>query len=485
MSNTLSGTLTVIIIIAVIVIFILLLSYVKASPDTAYVISGLRKVPRFLVGKAGIKVPFFEKKDILNLSLISIPVRTSSAVPTADYININVESTVNICISKSPQLLERAAQNFLNRKTDYINSVAREVLEGNIREIVGKMQLKDLVSDRKQFSELVTESAEQDLTAMGLQIVSFNVQNFIDDEKVIYNLGVDNIVKIKKDAAISRANSERDISVAQSQASQDANDARIISEQAIAEKNNILEIKKAELKQLADVKKAQADAAYEIQKEEQRKTLEKSTAEADIVKQEQTIIIKEKEALIKEKELDADIRRKAEADKFKEQQEADAELYSRMKAAEAETYEAKQKAEAEKIKAEAVKYSMLQEAEGIKSKGIAEADAIQAKALAEAEGIDKKAEAMAKMGQASVLEMYFNALPSIAKNVAEPLSKVDKITMFGDGNTSKMTGDIVNSITQISEGLTESMGIDLKTMIAAFLGGKIATKDNVIADNNK
>ena len=151
------------IIAAVAVLFIVLVfvtGYVKASPDTAYIISGLRKTPKVLIGKAGVKIPFFEKKDELSLQLIPIDVKTSSAVPTADYINIKVDAAVNVKISDTPDLLNLAAQNFLNRKVDYIASVAREVLEGNMREIVGKMELQEMVSDRQKFANLVKENAE-------------------------------------------------------------------------------------------------------------------------------------------------------------------------------------------------------------------------------------------------------------------------------------------------------------------------------------
>lgn len=185
--------------------------YVKASPDKAYIISGLRKTPKTLIGKAGLKIPFFEKADHLNLELIPIDVKTSSSVPTADYININVDAAVNVKVSSNPERLKLAAENFLNKPVGDIGQVAREVLEGNMREIVGKMSLEEMVSDRQKFAQLVTENAKPDLAAMGLDIISFNVQNFMDDNDVIENLGVDNVVKIKKKAAISRAESERDI----------------------------------------------------------------------------------------------------------------------------------------------------------------------------------------------------------------------------------------------------------------------------------
>lgn len=195
---------------------IIVSGYVKASPDKAYIISGLRKEPKVLIGKAGIKIPFLEKKDELSLQLIPIDVKTSSAVPTADYININVDAAVNVKVSSENTRLQLAAQNFLNKPVDYIGRVAREVLEGNMREIVGKMNLEEMVSDRQKFAELVKENAEPDLAAMGLDIVSFNVQNFVDENGVIENLGVDNIVKIQKNAAISRAESEKEIAKGQS-----------------------------------------------------------------------------------------------------------------------------------------------------------------------------------------------------------------------------------------------------------------------------
>ena len=454
------------IIAAVAVLFIVLVfvtGYVKASPDTAYIISGLRKTPKVLIGKAGVKIPFFEKKDELSLQLIPIDVKTSSAVPTADYINIKVDAAVNVKISDTPDLLNLAAQNFLNRKVDYIASVAREVLEGNMREIVGKMELQEMVSDRQKFANLVKENAEPDLAAMGLDIVSFNVQNFVDDSAVIENLGVDNIVKIQKNAAISRAVSEKEIAKARAIAQKEANDAEVAAAQEIAEKKTELAIRQAELQKATDTKKAEADAAYRIQEEQQRKSIEITTAEANIAKQEKEILLKQKEAEVMEQSLDAQVRKKA-----------DAELYERQREAEAKKYEQEQQAEAMKVQAEAEKFARAQEAEGIRAKGLAEAEAIRAKAVAEAEGIEKKAKAMTKMGKAAVLEMYFNALPDVVKNAAEPLTKVDKITMYGDGNSAKLTRDIMQTVTQVTDGLKESTGVDLQSVLSGFLGGKLA-----------
>lgn len=473
-----NGEIPIVMVISVAVLLLLVLilitGYVKASPDTAVIISGLRRNPKVLIGKAGIKIPFLERKDELNLQLIPIDVKTSNAVPTADYININVDATVNVKISDNEERLKLAAQNFLNKNAEYIGRVAREVLEGNVREIVGKMALEEMVSDRQKFAMLVKENAEPDLAAMGLDIISFNVQNFVDGNGVIENLGVDNIVKIQKNAAISRAESEKEIAKAQASAKREANEAEVNAASEIAKKQNELAIRKAELKREADIKQAEADAAYTIQQEEQRKTVEITTANANIAKQEKEILLKQREAEVMEQALDAKVKKTAEADRFAKQQQADAALYERQRVAEAKQFETEKEAQAMKAQAEAKRYTMEQEADGIRTRGLAEAEAIRAKALAEAEGIEKKAEAMAKMGEAAVLEMYFKALPEVVKNAAEPLSNVDRITMYGDGNSAKLMKDVMGTVVQITDGLKESTGVDLQAVLSGFLAGKAA-----------
>lgn len=476
---------TPLIVGAVIVVLIVLLfavGYVKAPPDMAYIISGIKKKSKVVIGKASIRIPFFERLDKLNLRLIPIDVKTSNAVPTADYININVDATVNVKISNDPEKLRLAAENFLNKNTEYIAGVAREVLEGNVREIVGKMKLEEMVSDRQKFANLVKENAEPDLAAMGLDIISFNVQNFVDGNEVIENLGIDNIVKIKKAAAIARAESERDIKVAQASADKESNDAAVAAQTEIAKKQNELAIKKSELQMDADTKRAMADAAYEIQKEEQRKTIEITTANANIARQEREIELKQKEVAVKEQALEAEVKKQAEADKYAAQQKADAALYQRQKeaeakqfeiqrAAEAKQFEAQRDAEAKKAQAEADRFSKEQEAAGIRAVGEAEAAAIQAKGLAEAEAMEKKAEAYAKYNKAAVAEMMIKVLPDIAGKVAEPLGQIDKITIIGGGEGSngveQVAGNVPVVMAKVFESMKEATGIDLADIINA------------------
>lgn len=467
----LTGSILVIglILVFIIVLILLGIGYVKAPTDKAFIISGLRKEPRIIIGRATIKVPFLERKDELTLQLIQIDVKTASTVPTADFINVKVDSNVNVKVGSNDELIKLSSQNFLGKDTNYIAGIAREVLEGNIREIVGTMKLEDMVKDRKKFAEAVKENAEPDLNSMGLELISFNVQNFIDDNRVIENLGIDNIVTIQKNAEIARANSEKEIAQAKSMADKEANDARVTAAQDIAIKNNELALKQSELKIKEDEKKAEADAVYKITEEIQRKRLETTKADADIEKQEKTIAIREKEALVKERVLEAEIKKQAEADKYKRMQEADAEAYEKQKEADVEQYKAKKEYEILREKAEAELIAEQKKAEGISAVGKAEAEAIRAKLLAEAEGLDKKADAMNKMQQAAVIEMVVEKLPEIVKNAASPLANVDSITMYGEGNSAKLVGDIMTTTDKIIKGLDDSIGLDIRSLVVGAI----------------
>ena len=231
--------------------------------------------------------------------------------------------------------------------------------------------------------------------------------------------------------------------------------------------NADLSIAQSEMQKEADIKRAEADAAYAIQHQSQRKTIEIETENANIAKAAKEAELAEQRIAIKERELDAQIRKQADAMKYKLEREAEADLIRRTKEAEASRIEAEQAAIARKAEAEALKYSMEQEAAGIRAKG-----------LAEAEAIEKKAEAQKKMGEASVLEMYLAALPEIVKNAAEPLSKTDKIVMYGDGNSTKLMKDVMSSTNQIFEGVKEATGLDMQSMISGFVGGKAASDSN-------
>lgn len=450
-------------IVVIALILIVMTGYVKSPSDTAYIISGLKKEPKYVIGRSSIRIPFLQRMDKLMLKMISVDVKTEDSVPTNDYINVNIDSAVKVKVSSDPAKMKIAASNFLNKNEEYIRSSVVDVLQGNVREIIGQMKLEEIVQDRKKFADKVQENAAPDMAKMGLDIVSFNVQNVTDNGNVIENLGIDRVVSISKSAQISRAESERDIAVAKASAEKQANDARVEAETAIAEQNNALEIKKQELKKQSDIKKAEADAAYEIQEQEQRKTIEIATADANIAKQEKEAEIKEKEIAVKEKSLDAEVKK-----------QADAEKYARIQKADADKYEAEQRAEAEKItklkEAEAIQARSIAEAEGTKAKGIAEAEAIKAKGLAEAEAMEKKAEAMAKYGKAAMTDMIIKVLPQMAEAIAKPLESIDKVSIIGsagDSGMSTISDNVPQVLAKTIESVKETTGFDLKEVMKA------------------
>lgn len=477
------------IILAVLVLILLMCGYVKAPPDTAIIISGLRKNPRVLIGKAGIRIPFLERIDRLLLKQITIDIKTDDFIPTKDFINIQVDAVAKVRVGTDDANIALAMTNFLNKKASDIVTDLQDSFQGNLREIIGTMSLKEICNDRNKFGNEVQQSASVDMQKLGIEIISCNIQNITDRSGLIEDMGMDNTSKIKKEAAIAKAESDRDIAVAQAEADKQANDARVKAQTEIAQRNNELAIRQAELKIASDVKKAEADAAYAIQEQEQRKTIEVNAANADIAKQERLVDLGRAQVEVTEQTLAAEIKKKADADKYASQQKADVELYKRQKEAEAKRFEIAQQADAQKYqttqeaealkkKAEAEKFASEQRAEGLRKIGEAEADAIRAKAIAEAEGIDRKAEAMKKMGEASVLEMFFNAYPEVMAAAAKPLENTSSITMFGEGNSAKMVGDIVSSATQVMSGIEASTGINVQSLLAGFLGSKLATGDD-------
>ena len=478
--------LTYIIIIAaavvVFILFILMIGYVKAPPDQAFIISGLKKEGKILIGRAGVRIPFLERLDKLYLGQMTVDIKTELSVPTNDFINVNVDAVAKVRIHHTEEGIKLAAKNFLNKTPRDITLDLQDSLQGNMREIIGTLSLKEINTDRDSFSDQVMLKASKDMEKLGIEILSCNIQNVTDENGLIKDLGADNTSLIKRNAAIAKAQADRDVAIAQAEADKDANDARILSETEIEERNNELEIKKAELKAISDAKRATADASYRLEQEEQNKKIETATVNAQIARAEREAELRKQEVVVEKQKLDADVRAQADADRYRQEQVAQAQFFTRQKDAEAKLYEDRQLAEAEKARAEAERFAKEQQAEGIRAVGLAEADSIKAKSLAEAEGIDKKAEAMQKYGEAAIIDIIMDAMPEIAKNVAEPLSKVDKITMYGEGNSTKLIKDIVNGTSQVTEGVASGMGIDLKALVSGFLGGKVSQSGSTIEE---
>lgn len=449
-SNPIVWTAIAIILFFAVVLFI---SYVKAPPSNAYIISGLSKEPRVLIGSGGFRIPFFERLDVVYLGQISVDIKTDVSVPTKDFINVDVDAIAKVRVTPTSEGTRLAAKNFLNMTPAQITEQLKESLQGNMREIIGTLELKPLNNDRDGFSDQVMKKASPDMAKLGIEIISCNIQNVTDKEGAIKDLGADNLARIKKDAAINRANAERDVAIETAKAEKESNDARVEADTAIAVKNNDLALKKAALKKQADTAQADADAAYEIQKQEQQKTINTKTVEAEIEKTKQEKILTQEKVEIKANELKAQIEKQADADKYKVEKTAQAKL------------------EQEKREAEAKKYAMMQEAEGIRAKGEAEAYAIQKKGEAEALAMDKKAEAYKKYNNAAVIQMLVGVLPQVAESVAKPISSIKDVNIYSGGGTeggvTAMSGNVPVAIKQVFDVMKNTTGVDMADIMRA------------------
>ena len=439
--------------VIVLLVLILLTGYVKASPDVAVIISGLKKTPRVLIGRAGIKVPFFEKVDHLHLGQISVDIKTDSYIPTNDFINVKVDAIAKVRIDTSPEGMLKAERNFLNKEPTEIALELQDSLQGNMREIIGTLDLKTINTDRDSFSDQVMAKASKDMEKLGIEILSCNIQNVTDENGLINDLGMDNTSKIKKDAQIARAEADRDVAIAKALADKAANDARVAAETEIAKKNNELAIKQAELKLESDRKIAMADAAYEIQKQEQEKTIQTATVNAQIARAEREAELKQKEVEIRRQELTASIEKQADADRYALEQSAEANMIR------------------QKTEAEAKRYIAQMEAEAIEAKGKAEAEAIRLKGVAEAEAMEKKAEAYQKYNGAAMAEMMIKIMPQLAAEIAKPISAIDKVTIYDSGSresgVSQVSGNMPVIMKQVFDTMSEATGVDLREIMKA------------------
>jgi flotillin len=449
-------------VVGLLFLILLFKSYVKAPPDTAFVISGLSREPKVIIGKASFRIPFLQRVDKLPLELVSVDVKTSSSVPTNDYINIVADGVANVQVDfTSADLVRIAAKNFLNRGTEYIGQVAQQILEGSLREIIGQMRLSNLVTQRDEFSKSVEGNASKDMARMGLRVTNFNIQNFKDDNGVITDLGIDNVAQIQKNAKIARANAAKEVAVQEAVASEEANRARVNADTLISEQQKELAIRRAQFKSEQDREQALADSAFAIQQQLQQKVINENEVEAQIARAEREQKLRTQEIDLRQKELEASVIKVADAAKYEKERAAEAELYQAKAQADAKRYAAEQDAAAAKAR-------LIAEAEGEKEKLLAQAQGEKAILLAQAEGIRAKAEAQKLMGEASVLEMAFQALPQVAKNIAEPLNNVDAITMYGEGNSSGFVGDMSKGVAKVFSVVQDATGLDLGKVIRGF-----------------
>lgn len=476
-----------IIIAAVVLLAILIFmcNYIKVPPNVALIVSGRKhkyKVKdaegretvksfgyRIVRGGATFVIPFFERVDKLNLGIMQVDIKTTQPVPSQEYIGVLVDGVANIKIGSDDVSVATAAEQFLGWKQQEIAAVAMQVLEGNMREIIGRMTISDLVQNRDKFANETQNAATADMRNMGLEIVNITIQNFSDNDGVLDTLAVKNIAEKKRDADIARAEAERDTVIRQSIADQEGNKARAEANATIAEQNKVLELRRAQFRAEQDRAKADADLAYQVQQENARKALETERAAAELIRLQKETELQAQQVQIQREKLSIEVRERAQAERDAKIAAAEAERMVIQARAEAELFKTQKEAEAKLILAQ-------REAEAQFVLAEKEAEAIRMKGEAEAEAMLKKAEAMKQYGQAAMMQMVIDKLPDMAKAVSEPLSKTDKIILFGEGGATSMARDTAGTMLQTFEAVKDAVGLDIPRMLRDVTTGGLIGK---------
>ena len=429
-------------VLVILFLLILLFNYKKVPPNIALVISGCirrrYKVKddsgniitkkfgyRIVRGGATLVIPFFERVDKLNLGIMQVDIRTTQPVPSQEYISVMVDGVANIKIGSDDVSIATAAEQFLNWKPEDIAAIAQQVLEGNMREIIGRMTIADLVQNRDKFATETSRAAAADMANMGLEIINITIQNFSDKDGVVETMATRNIVE-----------KERDAKIAKSEAEQQGHKAKVEADALMAEQTKELELKQAEYQIQADRARADADIAYKVQQEIARRSYEEERAQAEMIRLQRQTELERQQVEIQRQKLNVEVREKAEAERDARIARAEAEKAEKQAQADAEYYAAQK-----------------------------QADALLLKGKAEAESIQLKAEAMQRYGQAAMLEMVVDKLPEVARAIGEPLAQTEKILMFGEGAATNFTRDATGSMLQTFEAMKSAVGIDIPRML--------------------
>jgi flotillin len=464
-----------VIVMFVISILIYAARYVKVGPNEVLIVSGRRhtvpdgkgsmKVVGFRIVKGGgtFVIPVLEKAETLSLELMTIDVKTPS-VYAISGVPVRVDGVAQIKVKGEEISIRTAAEQFLSKTPAEIMQIAHQTLEGHLRAIIGKLTVEELYKDRDKFAQNVQSESAVDFANMGLQIVSFTIKEVQDDQGYLDALGKPQIAEVKKNAIVGQANADREATIQSSKAHQEGQNARYIAEASVAKSQRDYEMQRADYQAAINQKKAESDLAYDLQKF-------KSQQAVKLEEMKVLDIEKERMIEIKQKELQASVQRPAEAERYRIQQIAEADKFQKIAEAEAKALSAQNIGRGE---AEAVKAKGLAEAEAIKAKGLAEAEVILAKGQAEAEAMRKKAEAWRTYNEAAIAQMFIEKLPELAKAIAEPLGRTEKITIISNGGegigASKVTKDIIDIIAQLPPVLEGVSGVNLKDLISKIPG---------------
>jgi flotillin len=442
--------------------------YKKVGPNQVMIISGRKykiKTPDGRIDEVGFRIrrgggafilPLVEKIDLLSLEIITLDI-TTPEVYTRPGVPIMVEGVAQVKVGGDEQSIRTASEQFLGKSPEQIKEIAMQTVEGHLRAIVGTMTIEDIYRNRDQFASSVQEVAVSDLANMGIQIVSFTLKDIRDQHGYLEALGKPRTAEVKRDAVIAQAEADRDATIKSAMARQAGESAKFQAETQIAEAQKNFLLQKAGFDRATNEAKAQADLAYDLQRYKTNQSLKREEVQVSVVEKEQQIVVQEREVLRREKELEATVKRLADAERYKVQTEAEANRFK------FET-EARGQAEAQKAKGFA-------QAEVVRATGTAEADVVAVKGGAEAQAMAKKAASWKEYNQAAVVQLILQALPEIAQAIAQPLSKTESITIVNTGGdrsgagAAKVTRDVAEIMAQLPPIVESLAGIDLKKLV--------------------
>lgn len=446
-----------------------------AGPNEALIRSGGGSQPKVKVGGRIISLPIFHKAQRLSLEVMTLLVNTA-VVYTSEGVAVSVDGVAQVKVARSEDAIRTSAQQFLGKTADQIAQVALQTLEGNQRAVLGTMTVEQIYQDREAFAQRVREVAGPDMANMGLEIVSFTIRDIQDEQGYLEALGRSRIAEVKRDAEIGEAEAtrdatirkaaaDRDAGIAQAEANRDREEARFAADTKIAESERDFAVEKAAFDRETNARRAEAELAYQLQEAKTRQEIREQELQVEVVERTKQIEIEVQEITRRERELDASVRRPAEAERYRLETVATGEKAQTVAEAEADS--------------ETIKLHGEGEAQAIRARGDAEAGAILARGLAEAEAMSTKAEAWKQYGQAAMIDKLLESLPEVAAAVSAPLAKTDRIVMIGGGNggsigASQLTGDVTKIVSQLPDIVESLTGIDILGTLKN-LPGVIAT----------
>ncbi|XP_063984268.1 flotillin-1 isoform X2 [Diachasmimorpha longicaudata] len=421
--------------------------FVTCGPNEALVVSGCCYGKPLLVPGGRVFVwPIVQQVQKISLNTMTLQVE-SPTVYTSQGVPISVTGIAQVKIQgQNEEMLSTACEQFLGKDEHEIHNIALVTLEGHQRAIMGSMTVEEIYKDRKKFSKEVFEVASSDLINMGITVVSYTLKDIRDEEGYLKALGMARTAEVKRDARIGEAEARKDAQIREAMAEEQRMAARFLNDADIAKAQRDFEIKKAAYDVEVQTKKAEAEMAFELQAAKTKQRIMEEQMQVKVVERGQEIAVQEQEMMRREKELDATVRRPADAEKYRLEKMAEANKLRLVMEAEAE-------------------------AEAIKVRGEAEAFAIEAKAKAEANQMAKKAAAWDEYGTAAMVDMMLDTLPKVAAEVAAPLSQAKKITMVSSGNGSvgaeKLTEEVLNIVTRVPELVKNLTGVDIAKSVHA------------------